>query len=199
MNTLVMDTSNQYLVVALYHDNQLLEAKQIQALKQQSELAIPFIDELLKKHSLKLKNIDQMVITKGPGSYTGVRIAMTIAKTLATVLPIRIKTVSSLAALAGNSKAISILDARSQKLYVGMYENAKPLIDECLMTIDEFRNFCKEHSDFTIVGDTSIIGIESKPICIYENIFALSTKIEPVEDIDCLVPMYIKDVEAKRQ
>ncbi len=49
MNTLVMDTSNQYLVVALYHDNQLLEAKQIQALKQQSELAIPFIDELLKK------------------------------------------------------------------------------------------------------------------------------------------------------
>ncbi len=199
MNTLVMDTSNQYLVVALYHDNQLLEAKQIQALKQQSELAIPFIDELLKKHSLKLKNIDQMVITKGPGSYTGVRIAMTIAKTLATVLPIRIKTVSSLAALAGNSKAISILDARSQKLYVGMYENAKPLIDECLMTIEEFRNFCKEHSDFMIVGDTSIIGIESQPICIYENIFALSMNLEPVEDVDCLVPTYIKGVEAKRQ
>ena len=47
-----------------------------------------------------------MIITSGPGSYTGVRVAMTIAKTLAAVSDVRIKSVSSLAAYAGNESGI---------------------------------------------------------------------------------------------
>lgn len=199
MRTIVMDTSNQYLIVALYNDDHLLEYKQVKALRQQSELAVPYLEEILTLHQLTLKDIDQMVITVGPGSYTGVRIAMTIAKTLAVILPIKIKGISSLAVLAGKQKAISMIDARSQKVYVGMYENGQALMEDTIMSLDDFKEFYKLHTDFKLVGDTHLVEQECEEIKIYENLFELSKLVEPIENVDALVPTYIKDVEVKKQ
>ena len=111
MTSLIMDTSNQYLMVALYRDGQCLEMVQELGSKRQSENAIPYLSSLLKKHQLQLLDIDEMIITKGPGSYTGVRVAMTIAKTLSVVSSIHIKVISSLAAYAGLKTCVSVIDA----------------------------------------------------------------------------------------
>ena len=81
MKTLVMDTSNNYLAIAFYKDDKLIDQCKIEALKKQSELAIPMMQKMLG--SVSLKDIDEMIIAIGPGSYTGVRIALTISKTLA--------------------------------------------------------------------------------------------------------------------
>lgn len=192
MRTIVMDTSNHYLAIALYEDGLLRACRQLEALKQQSELAIPVLKDLMDGQHWQMKDIDEMVVSLGPGSYTGVRIAMTIAKTLSSVLPIRLKAVSSLAMLAGDQKAITIIDARGNKLYVGMYENGEPLMEDTLMEAEAFEVFKGEHPDFPVVALADEI-----PLC--DNLYLLSRKAPYIEDCDRLVPTYIKGVEAKKQ
>lgn len=198
MKTIIMDTSNKYLVVALYQDDQCLDFIQEGGNQRQSEYAILRLKELLSRQHIALLDIDQMVITIGPGSYTGERVALTIAKTLATVSNIKIKTVSSLKAYAGLHKAISILDARSKKLYVGVYDKGQDVIEEMMIPVEEFFQFARLYPNYPLVGDVELVGKERKEVKLYETIFTLSKLEDYVEDIDALVPHYIKKVEAKK-
>ena len=129
MKTIVMDSANKYLVVALYENQKCLASLQEEGNRKQSEYAIVYLQKLLQENHLKMSDFDEMVITIGPGSYTGVRVALTIAKTLNATMNIKVKTVSSLKAMAGMKKAISILDARSHKLFLGIYNEGKVIVD----------------------------------------------------------------------
>lgn len=198
MIRLLMDTSNQYLMVSLYEDDNCLETIQELGSKKQSENAIPYLEKLLKKYNKELLDIDEMIITKGPGSYTGVRVAMTIAKTLSVVSPVKIKAISSLAAYAGMKKCVSVIDARSHKVFVCVYENGQALIEEQLISIYDFDSFMKDYDDFMVVGQTSVIGKECVEIDLAQNMLELSKYVEAIEHMDALVPCYLKDVEAKK-
>lgn len=198
MKTIIMDTSNKYLVVALYRDEQCLEYYEEKGNNKSSEYALLYLSELLKRHHIELLEIDEMVITIGPGSYTGVRVALTIAKILASVSNVRLKIVSSLKAYAGMKKAVSVIDARSNKVFVGVYNNGEDIIDEQLMLIDDFENFYQDYLDYEVVGDVELVNKETVKQMLYQNMFELSKKIEACEDVDNIVPHYIKDVEAKK-
>lgn len=198
MLSLIMDTSNQYLMVALYEDGKCLDMIQELGSKKQSENAIPYLENLLKQHHKELMNIDEMIITKGPGSYTGERVAMTIAKTLSVVTPIKIKTISSLAAYAGLQKCISVIDARSQKIFVCVYDQGQALIDEQLIFIDEFEMLRNKYPDYSIVGQTDVIQCSSLEVNLANNMYLLAQNEEYIDNVDSLVPCYLKDVEAKK-
>ena len=198
MISLVMDTSNSYLVVGLYQDNVCLEAFQEKGSRRQSEKAIPTLKEVLDRHHIALKDVNEMIITSGPGSYTGVRVAMTIAKTLAAVSDVKIKSVSSLAAYAGMNQALSVIDARGHKVFVGVYENGLPLIKEQVMTLEDFAQLRAEYEDFELVGEVGCLGLNEKECDLCANIYALGQMADPIKNVDLLVPTYIKDVEAKK-
>ncbi|MGE9998826.1 tRNA (adenosine(37)-N6)-threonylcarbamoyltransferase complex dimerization subunit type 1 TsaB [Catenibacterium mitsuokai] len=198
MISLVMDTSNSYLAVGLFKDNMCLEAFQEKGSRRQSEKAIPSLKEVLDCHHIALKDVNEMIITSGPGSYTGVRVAMTIAKTLAAVSDVRIKSVSSLAAYAGMNQALSVIDARGHKVFVGVYENGLPLIKEQVMTLEDFTQLRAEYEDFELVGEVGCLGLDEKECDLCANIYALGQMADPIKNVDLLVPTYIKDVEAKK-
>lgn len=198
MISLVMDTSNSYLAVGLFKDNMCLEAFQEKGSRRQSEKAIPSLKEVLDRHHIALKDVNEMIITSGPGSYTGVRVAMTIAKTLAAVSDVRIKSVSSLAAYAGMNQALSVIDARGHKVFVGVYENGLPLIKEQVMTLEDFTQLRAEYEDFELVGEVGCLGLDEKECDLCANIYALGQIADPIKNVDLLVPTYIKDVEAKK-
>lgn len=198
MISLVMDTSNSYLAVGLFKDNMCLEAFQEKGSRRQSEKAIPTLKEVLDRHHIALKDVNEMIITSGPGSYTGVRVAMTIAKTLAAVSDVRIKSVSSLAAYAGMNQALSVIDARGHKVFVGVYENGLPLIKEQVMTLEDFAQLRAEYEDFELAGEVGCLGLDEKECDLCANIYALGQMADPIENVDLLVPTYIKDVEAKK-
>lgn len=198
MISLVMDTSNSYLAVGLYQDNVCLEAFQEKGSRRQSEKAIPTLKEVLDRHHIALKDVNEMIITSGPGSYTGVRVAMTIAKTLATVSNVKIKSVSSLAAYAGMNQALSVIDARGHKVFVGVYENGLPLMKEQVMTLEDFAQLRAEYEDFELVGEVGCLGLNEKECDLCANIYALGQMADPIKNVDLLVPTYIKDVEAKK-
>ena len=198
MISLVMDTSNSYLAVGLFKDNMCLEAFQEKGSRRQSEKAIPTLKEVLDRHHIALKDVNEMIITSGPGSYTGVRVAMTIAKTLAAVSDVRIKSVSSLAAYAGMNQALSVIDARGHKVFVGVYENGLPLIKEQVVALEDFAQLRAEYGDFELVGEVGCLGLNEKECDLCANIYALGQMADPIKNVDLLVPTYIKDVEAKK-
>ena len=175
-----------------------LEAFQEKGSRRQSEKAIPTLKEVLDRHHIALKDVKEMIITSGPGSYTGVRVAMTIAKTLAAVSDVRIKSVSSLAAYAGMSQALSVIDARGHKVFVGVYENGLPLIKEQVVALEDFAQLRAEYGDFELVGEIGCLGLDEKECDLCANIYALGQMADPIENVDLLVPTYIKDVEAKK-
>ncbi|MFV0394833.1 MAG: tRNA (adenosine(37)-N6)-threonylcarbamoyltransferase complex dimerization subunit type 1 TsaB [Coprobacillaceae bacterium] len=198
MRTIIMDTSNTYLVVALYENDICIDYIQEMGNKKQSEYALLYLKNILEKHNLKVLDIEEMIITIGPGSYTGVRVALTIAKTLAATTNIKVKAVSSLASYAGMSKAVSVLDARSKKIFVGVYNNGKALIEEKLIDIVDFETFYKEYTEYPIVGHANLVNRTVSKVELYENIYQIAKLIRPIVDVDILVPHYIKGVEAKK-
>lgn len=198
MKTIVMDTSNTYLAIALYEDNNCLDKYQEEGNKKQSEYAITYLEKMLNNHQLNVLDFDEMIITIGPGSYTGQRVALTIAKTLAAISDIKIKVVSSLHSYVGNKKGISIIDARSKKIFVGVYDNNNPVVDDQIMLIEDFDTFKKEYSDYLIYGDSQIVGKEKIDVDLCQNIYEAGKNVSYVEDVDNLIPRYLKEVDAKK-
>lgn len=198
MKTIVMDTANKYLVVALFEDGYCLDKIQQEGNRKQSEYAIVCLQELLQKHHLEILDFDEMVITIGPGSYTGVRVALTIAKTIAATSHIKIKTVSSLKALAGMNQAIAILDARSHKVFIGVYDQGQTIEADRMIEQNQVDDYIEKYKDYLLVGDLNLIDQKEKTLDLAQQIFELSKLEDYVEDVDNLVPEYIKDVEAKK-
>lgn len=198
MKTIVMDSANKYLVVALYEDGKCIDKIQEIGNRKQSEYAIVYLENLLKKHQLKVLDFDEMVITIGPGSYTGVRVALTIAKTIAATSTIKIKTISSLKALAGMKQAIAILDARSQKIFLGIYNQGQCIVKDCMIEMKQLDQYFNQFPNYELVGDLSLLDQDDKEMDLAGQIYELSQFEDYIDDVDNLVPEYIKEVEAKK-
>lgn len=143
-----IDTSHTPLAVAVVKDDQVLGEYKSSLKITHSIGTMPAIEELLKKADIKPNEIDTIAVANGPGSYTGVRIGVTIGKTLAWTLNIPIVSVSSLQVLAGNvpffsGVVCSIMDARRGNVFAGIYMNEEVVkeahmsLTELLQTLDE--------------------------------------------------------------
>ena len=95
MKLLAFDTSNQALSLAILEDEHLLAQTTLNIKKNHSITLMPAIDFLMNSLDMKPKDLDRIVVAQGPGSYTGLRIAVATAKTLAHTLKIELVGVSS--------------------------------------------------------------------------------------------------------
>lgn len=125
-----IDTSNSPLAIALVRDETVL-IEETQNLKINHSLtAMPAVEELMKKAKIAPGDLTHIVAAEGPGSYTGVRIGLTIAKTLAWSLKIPLTTVSSLKVLAANGQGFNgmvcpVMDARRGTAFTALYDGRK--------------------------------------------------------------------------
>ena len=99
MNILSLDSSDKGYAIGLSLDGRIVETKQEECWQRQSELLASEIATLLDRHLSSRRDLDAVIASKGPGSYTGVRIALTIAKTISLALNIPLYVCSSLQAL----------------------------------------------------------------------------------------------------
>ena len=142
MIRLCMDSAYKQLVLGLYKDKELLAGISLEAFKKQSETIFVELNRLLKETNLDYKDIDRVIITKGPGSYTGIRIAMTIAKVLCSQMHKELYTISTMQLYAGIEKQANvILDARSQRAYVAHVEDGQIQGNIQVLTLDEVKKF----------------------------------------------------------
>ncbi|MGG3571179.1 tRNA (adenosine(37)-N6)-threonylcarbamoyltransferase complex dimerization subunit type 1 TsaB [Bacillus gobiensis] len=141
MTILSIDTSNQTLGLALVEGKTIIAEHITYLQKNHSVRAMPGIERLLQDANKSPSEVKKIVVANGPGSYTGVRIGVTIAKTFAWSLQIPVVPVSSLKVLAANGryfagKICPLFDARRGQVYTGLYQYE----DGKLLTIEEDQN-----------------------------------------------------------
>ncbi|WP_432353165.1 tRNA (adenosine(37)-N6)-threonylcarbamoyltransferase complex dimerization subunit type 1 TsaB [Sporosarcina sp. A2] len=123
-----IDTANAPLSVALVQDGRILCEQTSSFARTHSIQAMPAIEHLLKEANLRPADLEAIAVSQGPGSYTGVRIGVTLAKTLAWTLKIPLVGVSSLEVIAANAVPFEgvicpIFDARRGNVYSGLYKS----------------------------------------------------------------------------
>lgn len=194
MFQLLLDSSNVYLTVGLAKEGKLVDSIFYNAWQRQSELMATEIDNILKRNKVDKKDLDAIVVGIGPGSYTGVRIGVTIAKTIAYSLKIKLYAKSSLSLLAKTSNpTICLFNARSGRSYFAVYQDDKAIEKDTVLTNEEVLSYIEKHPDYKICGDTSQIGKESDT---FDIALALSkyTEKDLVENVFALNPTYLKDL-----
>lgn len=123
---LAIDTSINVLGVAVANEKKVIAELITNEKKNHSVRLMPAIDHLLKEVDLNPKQLDRIIVAEGPGSYTGVRIGVSVAKTLAWSLQIPLVGISSLEVLAYNGRYFPgvvspLFDARRGQVYTGLY------------------------------------------------------------------------------
>ena len=190
--SLILDTSNKSLVVGLANEK-VLRKTQYYAWQRQSEMTVQEVKKIMDEENISFNDLDEVILTIGPGSYTGVRIALTIGKTIALCQNIPLIEVSSLNALAGvKGRKMSIIDARSKRSYVGFYENGKKVCDDTIMKNDEILEYSKENN-YELVGEVGVLGLEEKEIDLVENMFEVSKLLTKTYNVHEVKPTYLKD------
>lgn len=194
MYSLLLDSSNTSLSVGFEKKDQLLCFTSYEAWQEQSEHMIPEIDKLMKEHSISREEISKVVVAIGPGSYTGVRIALTIAKVLALALNIPLYPVSSLRILKDDDKpSICLINARSGRSYFGVYEGSKILVEDTIKTNDEVLEYIKSHPTYSICGNAQYLGFENKDTNCCLQMVSLISDLSPIGNNLSAKPVYLKD------
>ena len=190
MKTLCMDTSHRYLVLVLMEDSEIKASYNTYAWKKQSEMVFVELLKLMEELSWDADDLDEVVITIGPGSYTGIRIAMSIAKVFASSKQKTLYTISTLQLYAGLNTCSVILDARSNRVYYGNYKDGSK-VEEGIKTIEEAKCL-----DGDIVGDLSLLDGEDCIPNFVNNFKELRPFYKKVNNIHGLVPTYLKEESA---
>ena len=115
MYTLFIDTHFKDIQIVIYRDDKILKISTMEGCDKTSKYALPLLNDTLKELKIELKEISKLIVCNGPGSFTGIRIAITIAKTISYCLNIPIYTVSYL--------ELSALDNRGNRTYAVQENN----------------------------------------------------------------------------
>ena len=209
MKVLAFDTSSKALSLAILEDKQLLAETTINIKKNHSITLMPAIDFLMASLDWTPKDLDRIVVAEGPGSYTGLRIAVATAKTLAHTLNIELVGMSSLLSLVPRQQEgllVPLMDARRNNVYAGFYENAKPVMPEAHLSFAEVLEKVTDAEQVTFVGEVGpfVEQIQEQlPQASYQEtlpnaanlaLWAWDKKADSLHDF---VPNYLKRVEAE--
>lgn len=195
MFEVLLDSSSKYLSVGLAKDGKVIDRIFYEAWQRQSEMMTNELETILERNNVDKKDIDAVVVGIGPGSYTGVRIAVTIGKTLAYVLKAKIYAVSSLSLLKDQQKpTICVFNARSGRSYVGVYHGSKCLKKDCVMNNEDLLSYIKEHPDYVVNGELAHLELESGEYDTIQNLAESINNENLVDSPFTVNPVYLKEL-----
>ncbi|KRM13615.1 tRNA (adenosine(37)-N6)-threonylcarbamoyltransferase complex dimerization subunit type 1 TsaB [Paucilactobacillus suebicus] len=225
MKILAIDTSNHPLSIALVEDQQMLCETTLNLTKNHSIFVMPTIDQLMKIAGWRPTDLDRIVVAKGPGSYTGVRIAVTTAKTLADTLDIDLVGVSSLEVVAApiaqtepDRPVVTIFNARRNNVFAGGYMahdgKINTWLDQRHTSLDELvKEINQRGVQVYLVGEITddfkqIIHDEVEPKLVKivpqslgipsaYQLALIGENAEPVKQLDEFIPDYLCITEAE--
>lgn len=188
MYTLFIDTHDSTIRILLYKGEKVLVKKEKTTEKNHSCLAMPLLIELLEEAKIEVDEIKEIIVVNGPGSFTGIRIGVTIAKTLAYTLNIPIKTMSSLLVKAVSiyHENVNIIEKEKNGVFVGTFDKENQLVGEY-----QYLNN-KEYENWKIENQ-GIEDIERD----YESILAFANTIKSTNP-HAVNPLYVKKIEVQK-
>ena len=200
MIRLFIDTSNTDVSTSCFRDNVLLSSVCKTMPNQHSVYAVPYVKEVLDSASVRPNDVDEILVCNGPGSFTGIRIGLTIGKVYAYSLNKKIKLISSLCVLALGQDApyiMSVIDARNDNYYFGLYDREGKLLEkERFGSKEELLSILKKYQNVLLVGyeEFKIDNYKvQKSIINFEKINEYADNLEEV-NVHIANPNYLKDV-----
>lgn len=187
MNKLFISTYNEIILIALIKETKLIQELKKETYKSHSEFIVPMIQEILTKNNLTPKDLNEIIVVNGPGSFTGTRLGVTDAKMLAYTLNIPIKTITSIEAIAYShdeeNKIIEVSDSKGK--YLGLFENNSLVNEIIYLNNEEAQEFIKQYN-YQVYSDNKI------------DLNKFIDKLEDIEytNVHNVNPIYIKKIEA---
>lgn len=182
MYTLFIDTHYKDILICLFQDNKLLNKKIIKNTNSTSVETMPTIVAVLKASNITIKDINKIAVIKGPGSFTGIRIGVTIAKVLAYSLNIPIISLTSIDLIGLNLDKPSYVAVKENNgAFVSYYDHKNNQID--YYKNSQYELFLKSHK-----------AIDDIPLN-YDLLIKYINNLSPVNPYN-VNPLYVKSIEA---
>ncbi len=179
---LFIDTATALLQVALFDDS-MIDLHTHIGKNDHSKTLMVEIEALLKRNEIGASDLTEIIVGEGPGSYTGVRIGVVVAKTLAFSLNIPLYKVSSLEVIASSRNGVVpvSIDARRGNVFCATYDvddNFKVLVEPALRKIEDFEQMVVT-DDICTISETAI-----RPEILNKEL---------VEDVHTFSPNYLRE------
>lgn len=180
MNTLLLDTSTNVLSIALSTDSSY-EERLINGNFSHSEDLLSEIKSLLGRAGLEIKDLGLLIVTKGPGSFTGLRVGMASMKGFSSALSIPLVSVPTLDAIREavsvyDKAVVSVIDAKKKRFYISMHYGEEKIIEDRdgnpEDVIDEMRKY----------PEVLITGPDAKAFA--EKVLAIDPSLNAIVDAD---------------
>ena len=193
MNILFLSSSTTNLVVAIIINGKIVYQAVNKYNQDMSSYIMVILDEAFKEAGIKPQNLNKIMVTNGPGSFTGIRIGLSLAKTMAFSLNIPVIPISTLEMIASgsNKRVIALIDARRGYVYAGGYdENLNSFMPDSYVSIDKIKDngviVSEDDFDFTVEKPSlDILKIINKHLN------------DKVASPHMLNPNYLKETEAE--
>ena len=180
---LFIDTHLFDIIVILYKDGKIIRKEIVKDEKERSRILMPLIKKVLKDETP-----ESIIVVNGPGSFTGVRLGVTVAKTLAYTMNIPIRTITSLECLAlsttENEKIVGFNDKNGY--YIGIFDNDYNLIGDFeYLTNNEYEKYTK---NYNVITDCDLD---------FENIIEFALTKEDINPHK-VNPIYVKKIDVEK-
>ena len=224
MKLLSVETSTEACSAALYIDGTIEERFEI-APREHTKLILPMIDSLMADAELKPQQLDALAFSRGPGSFTGVRISTGVIQGIAYGADLPVVPVSTLAAIAqnyfkntGSDCAYTAMDARMGEIFWGVYQKNNQgyaeLIDDEAVTLAE--NIIYPNKKGVGIGSgwldyqqqlsdclgTLLLGIETDHLpraSAIADLGVIGYENNKAVDVEMAMPVYLRDKVAKKE
>lgn len=205
MISLFIDTSSFNLLVYLLKDDKVISSCKLEKIKSHSTIVLPEIKRRLDEANIKINDIDNVYVVNGPGSFTGLRIGVTIAKMIGYTLKKRVIPISSLELLATTSfdtdYIVPVIDARRGYVYASVYDkNLNNILKDQYISLNNLFSKLDDDRTYTFVSYDDMLNIENliKP---NEDVSKLINKHQNDSQINIhnINPNYLKRTEAEEK
>lgn len=206
MICLFFDTSSDLLKVSLIKDNKIIFDKELYTKNDHSSYLVPTIDEAFKSNNIDFKELDEIIVGNGPGSFTGTRISIAVAKTYAFSFNIPVYMISSLEELIydndGYDFYVPIIEEKKENLYFSIFDKDRKRVMDDTYSSTEYMYKKLEELD----GKILLISLSDKEYEKYDTVKASINALNIIKNIDVnnakvnphlLKPNYIKKIEAE--
>lgn len=185
MYTLFIDTHSNKITIVLYKEDKIEIKKDVETSHNHSVTTMPILIDTLKEVGIEVEELKEILVVNGPGSFTGVRIGVTIAKTLAYTLKIPIKTLSSLLikAVSFSHEKVRIVEREKNGVFLGTFDKDNHLVDNYTYVSN------KEYE----VDEKDVEDVEMD----YEKILEFSKSLEAINP-HAVKPLYVKLIEVQK-
>lgn len=189
MYALFISTFDKEINIGLLKNGMVVEEMKKESMRNHSMYVMTMIENILKSNDINASFLNEIIVVNGPGSFTGVRIGVTIAKTLAYTLDIPIKTITSLEAFAvsvdSDKNKLSVISDLKGK-YVGYFSYDNKLIEDYkYLKNNDYEEFIKDKEEY-LIDNTNFDLVK-----IY-NYLKNTESINP----HLVNPIYIKGIDA---